>query len=310
MRPELPPAIFLMGPTATGKTELALELYSGLPVELISVDSVMVYRGMDIGTAKPDAALRLRVPHRLVDILDPADAYSAWRFRGDALTEMAEITRQGRVPLLVGGTGLYFRSLETGLSRLPSGDPVLRRRIALEAGSIGWPALHARLASLDPEAAARIHPNDPQRVQRALEIVELSGNTSAALHPQVESTFPYRAIKVLLLPEDRSLLRRRIAERFQDMLDKGLMEEVKGLHGRGDLTEALPSMRAVGYRQAWQFLEGRWDFDTMSERAVTATRQLAKRQMTWLRDEPNARRFKAAPGADANAVLKFLRKTL
>lgn len=301
------PAIFLMGPTASGKTDLAVELVQQLPCEIISVDSAMVYRGMDIGTAKPSAQVLARAPHRLIDILDPAQTYSAASFRTDALTEMGDIVAHGRIPLLVGGTGLYFRALERGLSPLPPGDPELRRGLVQEAESQGWDALHERLRRVDPGAAERIHPNDSQRIQRALEVHELTGRSISSLWSEGgEAEPPYQAIKLVVSPKDREFLRRRIGERFSAMLRDGFVEEVAALRARGDLVASQPSMRAVGYRQVWAYLDGRYGVEEMKERGIVATRQLAKRQLTWLRAESCSRRF-AGPDRDMVAkVLKFL----
>ncbi len=281
-----PLAVCLMGPTASGKTGVAVELVRRLSCDIISVDSAMVYHGMDIGTAKPCAEVLATAPHRLIDILDPARSYSAAQFRVDALREMQDIAARGRIPLLVGGTGLYFRSLERGLSPLPSADEALRRRLSEEAQVLGWSALHARLAGRDRAAAARIHPNDPQRIQRAWEVFELTGRPMTDFFREPgEGALPYRLLKVVLLPPARETLYARIAERFQDMLSRGFVDEVARLRDRADLHIELPSMRAVGYRQVWQHLDGRYDSSTMRERAIAATRQLAKRQITWLRSE-------------------------
>ena len=280
-----PPAIFLMGPTATGKTELAVQLCRELPCDIVSVDSVMVYRGLDIGSAKPDADTLQAAPHRLIDICDPGEAFSAAQFRDRALAEIRDILARGRIPLLVGGTMLYYRALEQGLSDLPAADPELRAQLEAEAETHGWAHLHARLAAVDPVAAARIHANDPQRIQRALEVFELTGEPlSAWFGREVDSELPCRIVKVVLTPADRAVLHQRIAERFRAMLTQGLIEEVEGLFQRRDLHADLPSMRAVGYRQVWAYLAGEWDYDTMVEKGIIATRQLAKRQMTWLRN--------------------------
>ena len=289
MTAELPVAVFLMGPTAAGKTDLAVELVGRLPLEIVSVDSALVYRGMDIGTAKPDAQLLARAPHRLIDICDPAEAYSAARFREDALQAMAEITGVGRVPLLVGGTMLYFRALERGLADLPHADPGLRGRLAQEARLFGLAHLHRRLSDVDPVAASRIHPNDPQRIQRALEVWELTGRPLSAHQAAGEGpALPYRVIKLVRAAADRNVLHEPIARRFRAMLDRGFEDEVRGLLARGDLAPDLPSLRSVGYRQMVRHLLGEYDFPTMVERAVHATRQLAKRQYTWLRTEREA----------------------
>ena len=289
-----PLAICLMGPTAAGKTDLAVALHDAVPCELISVDSALVYRGMDIGTAKPSPELLARVPHRLVDILDPAEAYSAGRFRDDALAAMDEIASAGRVPLLVGGTMLYFRALERGLADLPTADPALRAELAAEGERLGWPAMHRHLAEVDPESAAAIHPNDPQRIQRALEVQRLTGRPLSDLQRAArESVPPWRLLKLVVAPESRAWLHERIARRFGSMLDEGFLDEVARLRARGDLHLGCPSMRAVGYRQAWQHLDGEFDREEMVARAVAATRQLAKRQFTWLRRETHATWFEA-----------------
>lgn len=274
-----------MGPTASGKTALAMSLVRRFPFEIVSVDSALVYREMDIGTAKPTAEQLAEAPHRLIDILDPAETYSAARFREDALREMADITAACRVPLLTGGTLLYFRALEYGLSELPPADPAVRARIEAEAAERGWEALHGELARLDPAAALRIHPNDPQRLQRALEVIRLTGRPLSVLQAGGRANLPYRLLRLGLLPQDREQLHRRICQRFEKMLADGLINEVAHLYQRGDLNPALPSMRAVGYRQVWRYLAGEWNRQTMIEKAVVATRQLAKRQLTWLRGD-------------------------
>lgn len=284
-----PPAIFLMGPTASGKTALACALAERFPLALVSVDSALVYRGLDIGAAKPDAATLARHPHALVDIRDPAQAYSAAEFRQDALDAMGAITRAGRIPLLVGGTGLYFRALEHGLSALPDADPELRARLAGEAAREGWAALHARLAALDPQAAARIMPGDAQRIQRALEVIELTGRPLSAQQDGRCGRLPWRVLKLALVPADRAALHARIACRFDAMLDGGFPEEAHRLRADPGWREDLPAMRAVGYRQAWAWLDGLDDRATFRDKAVFATRQLAKRQLTWLRSELDAR---------------------
>lgn len=280
-------SIWLMGPTASGKTGLALELARRLPVELISVDSALVYRDMDIGTAKPDAATLHAFPHHLVNILDPAQAYSAARFRLDALAAMREIHARGKIPLLVGGTMLYYRALQDGLADLPVSSPEVREAIQAEAAVQGWAAMHAQLALVDPLIAARLHPNDPQRVGRALEVWRLTGVPLSEWQARGrEQAAPEigRVLKLALLPP-RELLRERIAERFELMLRTGLLDEVQALRARGDLQAEMPSMRAVGYRQVWEFLDGAHTYERMVELGVTATRGLAKRQMTWLRSE-------------------------
>jgi tRNA dimethylallyltransferase len=311
MNAPLPPAIFLMGPTASGKTSFAVELVKHFPLEIISVDSALVYRGMNIGTAKPDADLLERAPHRLIDIRDPAEAYSAAEFRNDALAAMADITAQGRIPLLVGGTFLYFRALEAGLSAMPAADPVVRARLEAEAEAIGWEGMHARLATIDPEAAGRIHANDPQRIQRALEVYALSGRPISELHQQEQSdTLPYRILKLGLKPEDRAALHEQIEQRFGLMLAAGLVDEVRALFYRGDLTAELPAMRAVGYRQVWAFLAGKSGYDEMVEQAIVATRQYAKRQLTWLRSESGLESYPAGHPQTLECVWNRLEKWL
>jgi len=281
---ELPPAIFLMGPTASGKTDVAVALVQRLPLEIISVDSALVYRDMDIGTAKPDAETLRVAPHHLIDLIDPAEAYSAARFCEDALRVMAEITARGHVPLLVGGTMLYFKALWEGLSELPQADADLREEIEAEAGERGWPALHEELAKLDPETAARLKPADAQRIQRALEVVRLTGlPMSQALAGKRSEALPYRVLPLALAPSDRAMLHERIAQRFVAMLQAGLVDEVIALRKKYPLKPGLPSMRCVGYRQAWQYLEGEYDREELLNRGIYATRQLAKRQLTWLR---------------------------
>ncbi len=287
--PDRPLAILLMGPTASGKTALALELADRFPCDIISVDSAQVYRGLDIGSAKPGPEVLAATPHRLIDICEPTEAYSAARFRADALREMAESLARGRIPLLVGGTLLYFRALQQGLSSLPEADPELRARLEEEAAVLGWADLHRRLRAVDPEAGARIHPHDAQRIQRALEVFELTGRPLSQLQRESgpESPLPYRLLKLVRAPRERAVLRERIAVRFQAMLEAGFEEEVRTLWARGDLTPDLPAMRSVGYRQILNYLLGGSSFGVMIERGVIATRQLAKRQLTWLRAEPD-----------------------
>lgn len=272
-----------MGPTASGKTALAIALRQRLPVELISVDSALIYRGMDIGTAKPSAQERRLAPHRLLDIRDPAEAYSVAEFRRDALAEMAQITRSGRVPLLVGGTMLYYKALLDGLSPLPPADPQVRQRIEQMATEQGWDALHRQLCVIDPVAGNRIHPNDPQRLSRALEVFFISGKTLTELTKTAGETLPYDVVQFAIAPSARELIHQRIALRFQQMLACGFEAEARMLYARGDLHTDMPSVRCVGYRQMWSYLAGEIDYDEMVYRGICATRQLAKRQMTWLR---------------------------
>ena len=292
MKPDKPVAIALMGPTASGKTALAVELVKHLGCEIVSVDSAMVYRGMDVGTAKPGPEVLSVAPHRLIDILDPAESYSAARFRVDALVAMRDISAAGRVPLLVGGTMLYFDALQHGLSELPQADPEVRAQLDARAAREGWPVLHAELAHRDPIAAARIHPNDPQRIQRALEVCYISGRTLSELQarPAVESG-EYRYVKLALAPVERVTLHGIIEQRFRSMMDRGFLEEVAGLRRRSELHPGLPSMRAVGYRQLWQHLDGEYGLDEALRRGVVATRRYAKRQLTWLRSEPDVTWF-------------------
>ena len=285
--PQRPTVVFLMGPTASGKTALAIELAKRLPCDIISVDSALVYRGMDIGTAKPTAAEQAQAPHRLLDLIDPTEAYSAADFRRDALREIESIVAQGRIPLLVGGTMLYYKALLEGLSPLPAADPIIRQAIETEAEQIGWDALHAQLQQIDPVSAARIHPNDPQRLSRALEVYRISGKTLTELTQTKGEQLPYRTLQFAIAPTDRELLRQRIAERYQLMLSQGFEQEVQALYQRGDLHADLPSIRCVGYRQMWEYLEGKMSYDEMVYRGIVATCQLAKRQMTWLRGWEN-----------------------
>ena len=283
-RGEKPRVVFVMGPTASGKTDLAMRLFDQLPCELISVDSAMVFRGMDIGTAKPTPDELEAYPHRLVDILDPAEAYSAAQFRSDALKAIEEIQQADRLPVLVGGTMLYFNALKQGLARLPEADPQIRERIEAEAVEKGWPAIHARLAQVDPEGARRLKPNDAQRLQRALEVYELTGRPiSEHWREQTEADLPFEIVPLAIAPDDRSVLHERIEQRFDIMLSAGFEEEVRQLWDRGDLHAGLPSIRCVGYRQMWSWFAGEYDRETMRYKGIVATRQLAKRQLTWLR---------------------------
>ena len=284
MNVPLPPAIALIGPTASGKTDLALAIAARYPVEIVSLDSAQVFIGMDIGTAKPDAATLARVPHHLIDLITPDQRYSAAQFRTDALRVMAEITARGRVPLLAGGTMLYFKALTQGLADLPAADPATRAAIDAEAAARGWPALHAELAELDPVTAARLAPNDAQRIQRALEVLRLSGKPLGAFwRAQRQAALPYRLLTIALVAPQRQILHERIARRFHAMLADGLVAEVERLRAQYRLDATLPSMRCVGYRQVWEMLEGSLPRAELAERGIFATRQLAKRQLTWLR---------------------------
>ncbi|MDY4280518.1 MAG: tRNA (adenosine(37)-N6)-dimethylallyltransferase MiaA [[Pasteurella] mairii] len=278
-----PYAIFLMGPTASGKTDLAIQLRQYLPLEIISVDSALIYKGMDIGTAKPSAQELALAPHRLIDIKDPSESYSAAEFRRDALGEMQEISAQGKIPLLVGGTMLYFKALLEGLSPLPSADEKVRSEIEAKAAQFGWAALHQELAKIDPVSAQRINPNDSQRINRALEVFYLSGQTLTALSAQKSEALPYHIDQFAIAPQDRSVLHQRIEWRFHKMIAQGFQQEVEKLYSRGDLHPDLPSIRCVGYRQMWEYLRGDYDHEEMIFRGICATRQLAKRQITWLR---------------------------
>ena len=285
---KLPPAIFLMGPTASGKTAVAVELAQTLPVEIISVDSALVYRDMNIGTAKPDAATLARAPHHLIDIRDPAESYSAAAFCRDALRLMHDITERGKIPLLTGGTMLYFRALQHGLSPLPEADPAVRAALDAVIAEHGAPYLHRQLAAVDAETAARLAPNDTQRIQRAMEIYRITGQPMSALLKQKhDHQLPYRILPIALIPGSRSVLHQRIATRFRQMLEQGLVEELRALRQRYQLHPDLPSMRCVGYRQAWQYIEGEISATELLDKGIAATRQLAKRQHTWLRSMPD-----------------------
>lgn len=280
-----PPAIFLMGPTASGKTGAAVDLVSKLPVEIISVDSALVFKNMNIGTAKPNAAMLKKAPHHLIDIIEPTNAYSAANFRTDALRLMVDITAHGKIPLLVGGTMLYFKALQEGLSGLPEANPEVRARLDTRAAFIGWPAMHEKLALVDPITASRLKPNDTQRIQRALEVFELTGEAMSTLYTRQKSeVLPYNLLKIALVPSDRKVLHERIAIRFEEMLKDGFVEEVKALIANyPSLTPESTSMRCVGYRQALEHLAGEYDVAELRDRGIFATRQLAKRQLTWLR---------------------------
>ena len=303
--PALTPVICLMGPTASGKTPLALALREILPVDIVSVDASQVYRGMDIGTAKPTPTELARTPHRLIDIRDPAQPYSAAEFCVDVQREIKDIVCTGRTPLLVGGTMFYFHALEFGLSDLPAADPDLRRRLTAEAAAQGWPALHARLVKIDAEAGRRIGPRDGQRIQRALEIHELTGQSpslSARRRPHPRFHF----IKIALVPDDRAALHARIAQRFHGMLKRGLIAEVEALYQRTDLHPGLPSVRTVGYRQAWKYLTTEINYYEMTEKAISATRQLAKRQLTWLRRYPDVKSFETNGAVPLSRCIEYL----
>ncbi|MGY0635024.1 tRNA (adenosine(37)-N6)-dimethylallyltransferase MiaA [Luteimonas sp. A478] len=309
-----PAAIAIMGPTASGKTAFALECARALGGEIVSVDSALVYRGLDIGAAKPSAAERGQVPHHLIDVRDPWQPYSAAEFAADARVVLDDIAGRGRLPILAGGTGLYFRSLLRGLSAMPPADPETRARLATRAEALGWPAMHAELARVDPDAARRIHATDPQRIQRALEVYELTGRRISELQAAPPSgRLPFRVLKLVLAPDDRAVLHQRIAQRFDAMLEAGFIEEVQALRALPELRGHpapldLPALRAVGYRQAWEHLDGAVDADGFRDRAIAATRQLAKRQLTWLRGELDALWFDPQSQAAAlrGTVSRFL----
>lgn len=287
-----PKAVLLMGPTASGKSALAVSMAHVLNAEIISVDSALVYKGMNIGTAKPALQEREGVPHHLIDIIDPAESFSTGQFKAKALALMADIVRRGKVPLLAGGTMLYFSALTQGLAALPEADPQIRQKLDEEMAELGKEFMHARLAQVDPQAAARIHVNDPQRIQRALEVYLISGKPlSSFFDSEQQRDRPFDFIKLIVAPEQRSTLHDKIALRFKQMLAAGFLDEVNALRVRGDLDESMPSVRCVGYRQAWAYLNGEYDYQTMEDKAIAATRQLAKRQFTWLRKEADARRL-------------------
>lgn len=308
---DLPRAVFLMGPTASGKTDIAVELVHHFPFEIISVDSALVYREMDVGTAKPTADVLAQAPHRLIDIRDPSQAYSAAEFRQDALNEMADIVAHGRIPLLVGGTMLYFRALENGLAILPAADPDVRERLEQEAARSGWLVMHERLSQVDPVSAQRIHPNDPQRIQRALEVFEITGRSLSQLHAEEGAQrLPYRLIKLGLCPEQRAVLHARIEKRFLHMLGMGLLDELARLRARGDLRPDMPSMRSVGYRQTWEYLDGAYGYQELVQRGIAASRQLAKRQLTWMRSEQDLLNFSIDEPNIFDRVLKKLQHVL
>jgi len=301
------PVIFLMGPTASGKTALAVELVRTLPVDIISVDSAMVYRGMDIGTAKPGPDILAVAPHRLIDVCEPEQVYSAGQFCVDARREIAAVHAEGKIPLLVGGTGLYFRSLQYGFSEMPAANPEVRARIEAQAEAVGWGVMHERLAAIDPVAAARIHQNDPQRIQRALEIYELTGKPITALHEQGRTqALANPVLKLIVAPAQRTDLSEHIRGRFMNMLEQGLVAEVERLRARPGLTASSTAMRLVGYRQVWSYLDDDCDYNTMIEKAIYATNQLAKRQLTWLRGEQNAHWIDANRTKLSHYLLNFL----
>lgn len=302
-----PPAIFLMGPTASGKTALAVELARQHNCDIISVDSALIYKGMDIGTAKPDADTLAMAPHRLIDIIDPAESYSAADFRNDALEQMAAITAAGKIPLLVGGTMMYFKFLFEGAAKLPTSVPEIRERLYAEGSEQGWPHLHQRLATIDPESAERLSPMDSQRLMRALEVYEISGKTlSQFWAEQEQQVLPYNVTSLAVCPVERATLHERIAMRFEKMLANGFLDEVRALHQRSDLHPDLPSIRSVGYRQAWAYLEGKYSYAEMRERGIIATRQLAKRQITWLRSWPDLHWLDSEDASILQSALKIL----
>ena len=305
---EKPPAICLMGPTAAGKTQFAMDLSDRFSSTLINVDSAQVYRGMDIGTGKPDATTRRRYPHRLMDIRDPSEIYSASQFRADAIQEMSDALVRGKTPVLVGGTMLYFKVLRDGLAAMPNASPRVRKQIETLAAESGWETVHAELKKVDPESAARIHANDPQRLQRALEVFLLTGKSLSALHRENHdpAELPCRLYFVAIQPTDRAVLHNRIAERFRRMLSEGLIEEVRVLYERGDLNLSMSSMKSVGYRQVWQYLAGEFTHGEMIEKSIVATRQLAKRQLTWLRGWPALRPLGEPDKNSIDVVLKIL----
>jgi tRNA dimethylallyltransferase len=306
-----PHAVFLMGPTASGKTALSVQLAQELNGEIISVDSALVFKGMDIGTAKPTQEERGGIPHHLIDILDPAESFSTGQFRKQALHLMGDIVDRGKIPILVGGTMLYFNALNSGLAVLPEANTDIRAKLDQDLERLGKEALHQRLAEVDPESAARIHPNDPQRVQRALEVYEISGKPLTSFFTEAQAQdIPYQRIKLIIAPQDRAVLHDIIARRFMQMLEQGFIDEVAVLYQRGDLTEKMPSIRAVGYRQAWSYLEGEYDLETMTEKAIVATRQLAKRQFTWLRREVDATSFQTGQTGLLAKVLKTVNDRL
>src|SRR5258705_8585460 len=306
-----PPAILLMGPTASGKTGVAVDLVRELPCEIVSVDSAQVYRHMDVGTAKPDAATLQAAPHQLIDLIEPDDSYSAARFRDDALTVMREITERGNIPLLVGGTMMYFKTLLEGLSELPQADPAIRMVIDSRANESGWPALHQELKRVDPKTASRLAPNDAQRIQRALEVFYITSRPMSELMQKPKYVyFPYTPLKIGLLPGDRAQLHDRIAARFEAMLELGLIGELRELRERYALDLAMPSMRCVGYRQTWRYLDGEIGLAVLREQGIAATRQLAKRQLTWLRSMRDVIEFDCLAEVLADQIVRYLKQAL
>ncbi len=311
MDKKLPPALCLLGPTASGKTALSVNLAEKINGEIISVDSTLIYQGMDIGTAKPTLEERQGIKHHLIDILDPAESYSTGRFRKEALAIMDDISQRGKIPLLTGGTMLYFNALFNGLAELPTANAELRARLEQEMAELGKQAMHERLAAIDPESAQRIHPNDPQRIQRALEVYELSGKPITHFFQQaLQQSIPFNIIKLIVAPEDRKELHAKIATRFRLMVEQGLVDEVEQLYQRGDLSLQMPAIRAVGYRQVWSYLQGDYDLQTMIEKAIIATRQLAKRQYTWLRRETDAQAFVSFQQGLAEKVFLTIKQQL
>lgn len=305
-----PPAIFLMGPTAAGKTDLAIALSQTLPVEIISVDSAMIYRGMDIGTAKPEPEVLAEFPHHLVDIIDPAQRYSVGQFCQDTYALMAHISAAGKIPILVGGTMMYFRALQYGLADLPDADPDIRHKLDRDAEQYGLASLHERLQTIDPDAARRIHKTDSQRLQRALEVYEITGQSLTDLTVNTGSRLQHQVIKLMLCPDSRPILHSRIERRFHQMLEQGFVDEVSHLFQRGDLDTSMPSVRAVGYRQAWSYLRGEYDKATFIERAIIATRQMAKRQITWLRSQQDGHWFDTGKTLPTTSISQVIEKSL
>jgi len=306
-----PKIICVMGPTASGKTDLAITLANAFPMQIINVDSALVYRDMNIGTAKPSAKELAKAPHRLINLCDPSEAYSAGRFREEALLEIQTILDAGKIPLLVGGTMLYFRVLQFGVADLPEADPHIREQIEKRAQEKGWPALHEALAKIDEQSAKQIHPNDSQRIARALEVFQITGRALSELHAQQQQQqAPFEFINIAIAPEDRKVLHERIERRFKSMLDNGFIDEVKALYERGDLHADLPAMRTVGYRQVWDYLDGKSDYETMVHKGIVATRQLARRQLIWLRRWPDVTWFNSVSTDLNQDVVAFLKERL